>query len=274
MDAPIVLRNFSGVPEITPDAHELKRNALAVAAPITKVENAKEQLTAVDALKQLKAVRNGMELSRKAVKAPVIDLGRKIDDIAYNFLADVTRAENRLQGLVNHYQRKQIEVKRTEEKKLARSDEEVTELEIQIGKLRQEALFETDGGKKRFMLNEADQLSARLTDLDLTAQLSERTDMSKPKGLVVRQRISFQVTDPIVFVQAWPQFWIAATVNNHENELLRVDRQRVLDELNKERCDGVFHRTKFPEELSASDDQRLVRPAGLRVFEEIKPHVR
>ena len=116
----------------------------------------------------------------------------------------------------------------------------------------------------------ADALENQALDMELSAEVAIVPGIDKPKGLAVRQRINFQVTDPIVFVQAWPKIWKA----NDDNETLKVDRMRVLDELNKTIGLGAFHRTKFPEELSATDDSRLVRPAGLRVYEEIKAHVR
>jgi hypothetical protein len=186
-----------------------------------------------------------METSRKAVKAPVLELGRKIDAIAATFLEECSKQEGRLQGLINHYQRKQLEAKNDETGKL----EEMQERAAQLRKEGREA---------------------EAFDLEMSLEIAVVPGIDKPRGLAVRQRINFQVVDPILFVQAWPQFW----KRSDENETLRVDRMRVLDELNKPNGNGAFHKTRFPEELSANDDPRLVRPAGLRVYEEIKAHVR
>jgi hypothetical protein len=243
--APLVLREFSGVPEITPDAYQLRKEALDAARPVARVENAEQQLEAVAALRRLKEIRTGMETSRKAVKAPVLELGRKIDAIAATFLEECSKQEGRLQGLINHYQRKQLEAKNDETGKLKEMQERAAQL------------------RKEGRESEA-------FDLEMSLEIAVVPGIDKPRGLAVRQRINFQVTDPILFVQAWPQFW----KHSDENETLRVDRMRVLDELNKPDGNGAFHKTRFPEELSANDDPRLVRPAGLRVYEEIKAHVR
>src|SRR5436190_21272727 len=106
MSAVLALKDFSGVIEVTPLAYELKKHALASARPIHKVETPEEQLAAVAALRELKEIRQGMEATRKSVKAPVLDLGRKIDATAQDFMEECYKQEGRIQGLVNHFQRK------------------------------------------------------------------------------------------------------------------------------------------------------------------------
>src|SRR4030095_12781815 len=111
MSGPLVLRDFHGVPEITQDAWALKKAALEAARPVARVETPEQQATAVEALRKLKEVRAGIEASRKAVKAPVLDLGRKIDEIARNYVEEIEKQYGRLSGLINHYQRKQLEAR-------------------------------------------------------------------------------------------------------------------------------------------------------------------
>ncbi len=256
MSAALVLKDFNGVIEVTPDAYQLKKHALAVARPIHKVETGEEQLAAVAALRELKEIRHGMEATRKAVKAPVLDLGRRIDATAQDFLEDCYKQEGRIQGLINHYQRKELEKKREEEKKLEREAEEAKRLRDRANN--------TDNPILKAELESA------AFDLEMSQEVAVVPGVEKPKGLVVKARINFQVIDPIVFCQAWPDFWKW----HADTETLKIDRMLILDELNKENGNGVFHKTKFPEELSATDDPRLVRPAGLRVYEETKTHVR
>lgn len=253
----LVLKDFSGAPEITPGAHQLKRAALASARSVLKVEDDGEQMGAVEALRRLKAIRQGLEQSRKLVKAPVLELGRKIDALAHEFYAECDKEEMRVQGLINHYQRKQMERQAEEEAKLQREADEATRLLVEAERLRK-------AGRE----DEALSAEARAFDIQMTQEVTVVPGVVKPKGLVVRNKINFQVTDPIVFIQAYPQFWKW----QEDGETLKLDRMRVLDELNKE--NGLFRRTRFPEELSASDDERLVRPAGLRVYEETKAFVR
>lgn len=263
----LALRGFGGVPEITPDAHTLKRHALEHAKPILKVENETEQAAAVEALRELKSIRTGIEATRKSVKAPVLDLGKKIDAIASDFIADAEREERRLQGLVNHYQRVQLDRQRAEEDRLRREQTEAQRLEEEAKRKREEAEQANDPALKE----EAAKLEEKALDATMAGELSGGTvAIAKPKGLVVKSRLNFQIMDAIVFCQAYPQFFSW----NAETETLKLKRREILEELNREDGKGIFHETKFPEELPDHKDSRIVKPAGMRVFEETKSHVR
>lgn len=274
MNAPLVLKEFHGVPEITPDAYELKRTALNEAKQIARVETAEQQVVALAALRDVKAVLNGMEQTRKAVKAPVLALGKKIDNLAHGFIADLESQYGRLQGLINHYQKVQLRKQREEEQKIANEQASAAELRQTAKELREEAakLLQGDGGLDgaSSLQDQADKLESKAFDLEMTAEVTILPTVEKPKGLVVRNKINFQVTDAIVFCQAWPQFWKW----HPDTETLKLDRMRILEELNRADQAGCFHKTRFPEELSKTDDPRLVQPAGLRVFEETKAHLR
>lgn len=255
---PIVLKNFSGVPEIAPGAYELKREALAAAQAVSKVDNPEQQLTAVQALQKLKEVRDGIEKSRKLVKAPVLDLGRKIDSIAHEFAKEVDKQYMRLTGTIAHYQKVLQRAKAAEQDKI--DSRETLAIELR----KKAEVYHATGNEK-----EAQRLEAEAFDLEMSSELVVVPGAPpKPKGLVVKNKINFQVLDAVVFCQAYPQFW-----KWHEDtETLKLDRMGILDELNKE--DGLFRRTRFPEELSQTEDRRLVQPAGLRIYEETKTHIR
>lgn len=258
MNAPIVLKNFGGVPEITADAFTLKREAIDAARPIARVENPEQQLAAVAALQKLKDVRGGMESTRKTVKAPVLALGRKIDEIAHGFIADVDRQYMRLTGMISHYQKKLLREKAAEQDKIESQETRATQLRAHVARLRLQGQHE-----------QADKAEAEAFDLEMNTELAVAPGAPRPRGLVVKNRITFQVLDAIVFCQAWPDYWKW----HADTETLKLDRMKILDELNRE-GGGGFHRTRFPEELAQGDDRRLVQPAGLRVYEETKTHIR
>jgi hypothetical protein len=253
----LVLRGFGGVPEITADAFQLREKAVALAKPIQKVATEQEQTAAVAALRELKAIRTGMESTRKAVKAPVLDLARKIDNIAGDFVSEIIDEELRLQGMINHYQRKQLDAQREEQERLQREAQTAEEL-------KRKAEQETNPERKS-------DLEARALDMELGSEVSAPLAVAKPKGLVVRERVNFKLTDAIVFCQGYPQFWKW----NTENESLKLDRMAILDELNHPSGKGLFHRTHWPECLTADPAKpELVRPPGMEVFLETKSHVR
>lgn len=263
----LVLRNFSGEPEITAGAQELKKRAIALAQPITKVETESEQSLAVNALKELKAIRSGMEATRKSVKAPVLELGKRIDSIAAEFLSETDREEMRLQGLINHFQRKQLELKRQEEERIRREQAEAARLEEDARRKREEAERANDPKLKE----EAYKLEQKALDKSMATELAPLAVVAtKPKGLVVKSKLNFEITNAIIFCQAYPQFftWHADT------ETLKLKRREISEELNREDRKGLFHRSRFPDELPDKTSPELVKPPGMRVFEETKSHVR
>src|SRR5260370_1360408 len=130
----LVVKDFGGVPEIMPSAFELRDLALKLANKIRNVTNDDEQRVAVEALRALKMIRSGMESTRKAVKSPVLDLGKRIDAIAHEFLADCDKQEGRLQGMINHFQRKQLEEQRKEQERLQREADEAERLRVAAAK--------------------------------------------------------------------------------------------------------------------------------------------
>lgn len=262
----LALRNFGGVPEITPNAHELRRRALELAAPIQKVENEEEQMTAVAALRELKAIRTGIEATRKSVKAPVLELGKDIDRIASDFTDATNREELRLQGLINHFQRKQLEAQRAEEERVRHEQAEAQRLADEAKRKREEA----ERVNSEALKAEATKLEEKALDATMATELAAApVAVQKPKGLVVQSRLNFQVIDPIIFCQAYPQFFSW----NAETEMLKLKRREILEELNREDGKGLFHVAQFPEELPAQGS-RIAKPPGIRIYEETKSHVR
>ena len=101
--------------EITPEAEKQKATILTAARAVVAVTDTDSCDIAQSRLRSLASVRNAVESSRKQVKAPVIDLGKKIDGIAADFVADVVAEESRLSGLVTEYAREQQRIKREAE---------------------------------------------------------------------------------------------------------------------------------------------------------------
>ena len=100
---------------ITPEAEKQKATILTAARAVVAVTDADSCDIAQSRLRILASVRNAVESSRKQVKAPVIDLGKRIDGIAADFVADVVAEEARLSGLVTEYAREQQRIKREAE---------------------------------------------------------------------------------------------------------------------------------------------------------------
>ena len=101
--------------QITPAAAEQKRVIVEAARAVVAVTDLPSCDIAQARLKALGTIRTSVEASRKIVKAPVIDLGKRIDGIASDFVAEVIAEESRLSGLVAEYAREQQRIRREAE---------------------------------------------------------------------------------------------------------------------------------------------------------------
>ncbi len=101
---------------------EDKRNALTVAILVTAVTTSAENLVAVKARQELSAVAKSVEDARVKCKAPVLELGKRIDQAAKDFLAQIESEADRLKKLCDTFSA--AELKRQREAEAARQAEE------------------------------------------------------------------------------------------------------------------------------------------------------
>lgn len=283
----LVLTDFSGAITISPSAIEQKNKALKASKKIITVVDDSSQLTAVSALRDLSTIRKQGKADRKAVVARPQALIDTANAAIADFLDEPLREENRLAGMINHYQLKQLEIKREkdreaealkqqQEQALHQTTASAAELYAQAKHLREnEALTAKTSMERAKILAKASNLESDAMNLELAAEEiaveAQTTGMaievvaSKPKGLIVKCKLNYQITDPIAFVQAYPQFfkW------DEELEVLKVKRRELVEEINKEK--GLFSVTQFPEEVGTG---RIPTPAGLRIFEDLRSSVR
>jgi hypothetical protein len=236
----LVLKDFSGVPEITEEAYALRNRALKLAQTIFRVTNEIEQSAAVLALQELKTLRVGIEQSRKLVKAPVIDLGKRIDAIASDFLSEPVKLEGKLGGMINHFQKEGLKKQREAQEQLEREAKEAE-------RLRELAAKEANPEKKQ-------ELEQQAFDKQMDTEVAMPLAVAKSKGLIVKERRNFKITDPIAFVHAYPKHWKW----HPDTETLKLRRIDLLDELNREK----------PVMVSTGV------ATGIEVFSETRSHVR
>lgn len=140
-DAPII--------SIAPDAQRLKREALDRAADIDEIADALDRDMANDAMLAINNLLKTVEKARGAVKKPVLDLGRAIDKVAKDYVADLKIEYDRLSRLAGAFDAAARERQRIAEAEARRKAEEARRAEI-------EALRE----KERLAEAEADRLRA------------------------------------------------------------------------------------------------------------------
>lgn len=108
--------------EIAPDATEQKTKLIEAAAKVTEVNNEEGALVAREHVKELAAMRNLVEKSRKAIKAPVLQVGKDIDTKAAEFVAEITAEEKRISGLIATHAA-EVERQRREAERLRQEEE-------------------------------------------------------------------------------------------------------------------------------------------------------
>lgn len=120
-----------------------KRSLIASARAIPAVSDGLTQELAVDAVKQMKALMASVESSRVEVKAPVLTLGRAIDDAAKQFRAELDAEVTRLMASITAFQtaerRKAEEAERQRLEELRRIEQARQEAEAAERRKREDA---------------------------------------------------------------------------------------------------------------------------------------
>lgn len=88
----------------TPEARALREHAMIKAVDVEAVTDADSQAIAVEAQKALAEVLKIVEDSRKAIKAPILDAGRKVDATAQEFVRNVQTEATRISRLIGDFQ--------------------------------------------------------------------------------------------------------------------------------------------------------------------------
>jgi len=124
--------------EIQADAYARRTEVIEAAkfCP-SAVTDADTQAEVTNAVRDIKRLLKEVEDGRKAVKAPVLDIGRKIDAAAAEFTATLEAEANRLTGLLTSYETQQrriaaeAEAKRQEEIRKQEAEARAAQAEIE-----------------------------------------------------------------------------------------------------------------------------------------------
>jgi hypothetical protein len=177
---------------IVDDAYSLRNHALLDAGNIVAVDDVFDANAAATAQKALKHILTEIESSRKDVKAPILQIGRKIDAIAKEFLADVVTEEARIAKMLGAYQR--IE---RDKKVAAQREAMAAENAIMI----EQAQKAADSGDVMQPIEQ--------TALDKIAQLRNQVadKHDAVAGVKVKTTTKFEVLDAAVLLQARPDLF-------------------------------------------------------------------
>lgn len=186
----LVATIFMPPPVIVTEAAEKARGeAIFEASNMVALSNYTEFEGAVAAMKQLKSLIKEMEESRKAIKAPVLEFGKAVDEAAKRFAGALEAEYSRLQGLVAEFQTKQNEeqVRAMEEARRAAEAENARRAEER----RQEA--DTPFGAP---LDIPPPAPVFVAEIPIT--------MPRVRGMVNKEEITLEVTDIMAIYHARP----------------------------------------------------------------------
>lgn len=155
--------------EIQADAYARRAEVIEAAkfCP-SAVTDADTQTEVTNAVRDIKRLLKEVEDGRKAVKAPVLDIGRKIDAAAAEFTATLEAEANRLTGLLTTYETQQrriaaeAEAKRQEELKRQQEEAELAR--------KRALLLETEAREKR---EAAERAAREATNAEARAKAQE-----------------------------------------------------------------------------------------------------
>lgn len=152
---------------VTPAAEQQKQVILDAARRIVAVTDQDSCDIAQARMKGLASIRTAVEASRTEVKKPVLELGRHIDGIAKDFVADVVLEEARLSGLVTDYAREQQRIAR-EAREAAERERQRIEREEHERKMA--ALREQQEAERQRMAAEREAHEAEMARLNAARQ--------------------------------------------------------------------------------------------------------
>lgn len=168
------------------EAGAIRAAALERAALIGKVTNPEEQSQAVEAQKAIKRVLKLAEDSRKLIKEPILDFGRKIDDTAKKFSEDLKAEDLRLAKIVGDYQ--QVEAARLKAAEALRI-QELNDIE----RRRQEAITNAS------TVDEIDEIAARANEEAAAVPMVQSV---KADGQIVKSDWEIIVSDAWLLASA------------------------------------------------------------------------
>ena len=188
----------------TPEAMEVASNLHTELQEIKTVPDAAAQVMATERAVNAQRFLKQLEANRKDVKAPVIELGKRIDALAAELSAPVRTEMERVGKLVAGFQ--QAEAIRVATEKQLRDDMERRAIEA---KFDADALAKTAAAGVQ---TEADlakaieaEVIARQAEKDMYAQLTAPTPtVQKASGSVTKKVLKFEVTDIVALFRAAP----------------------------------------------------------------------
>jgi len=199
--------------ELSPAAFNARTLALEASGRIKAIASVADLDAAASALTKLKALTRSVEDSRKEVKAPVLEVGRRIDAVAKDYLTSLESEATRLSVIVGSYQEAQ---RRKAEKERQAAANAQAEAIAEMNAKQAEAIANGDE-------EAADAARAEAADKIAASQLAAiNSEGPRAEGITTRTSWKFEVVDIVAFYSALPELCIITPNNAAIRALIKV----------------------------------------------------
>lgn len=267
----IIIGGITGTLSLAPHAEQIKADALAKAKAVAQVTTPDELDVAVEARRELNDIAKGVEKTRKELKAPILKAGKDLDKLADDFIADVEKEKDRLDGHINHWQREQLRIaeearKAAEEaQRKAEAEQARLQAELEAARRREEEAQKAAENAKTAAAKakaEADAKAAReaqeaAEEKQFAAQLAAESTAApavipeQPKGVSSRVTKDFRIIGKNEYEQRASLLKLAAKYPH----LIKIEARRA-------------------DILSTINQQGITELPGLEVFDEVTTRIR
>lgn len=185
--------------EIAPDSFERRDDILATTGSVTTIEDALDADIAANALKLVSGICKEVESARTHIKAPILEIGKKIDATAKDFVADLAAEEARLGRLLGDYQA-------AERAKAHRLRVEAEQEAQRLARAAEQAQLTANRAQNQPEIQQqADKAEAKAVEARVAVAIIAPV---KPAGVSVRETWKYEVTDIAALFKARPDLCI------------------------------------------------------------------
>jgi hypothetical protein len=190
--------------DLSPAAFNARARALLASGNIKAIVSVADLDQAAAALTAITSLTRSIEGSRKEVKAPVLEVGKRIDSVAKDYLAPLEDEAKRLSIIVGSYQEAALR-KAEKEREEAAKAQAAALAEMQE---KQSAALEAGDAEA------ADAARAEAADKIAASQLKViEAEGPKADGIVTRTSWKFDVTDIQALYKARPELCVISPNN-------------------------------------------------------------
>lgn len=186
------------------EAKARRDELLARTAGVTTITSADESQAAASLLRDVSDLTRQIEADRKAVKAPIVALGKRIDAVADEIVGELNEEKTRISRAVGAYEAEQAEKRRRIEEEARRKEAEAArERDRQLREAEEKARSEKALAKKAEKID--DKFVATAAAIRTEASTTIAKEAPKAAGTALRQVWKFEVEDAATLYQHHPE---------------------------------------------------------------------